>query len=237
MQRISLIAAAGLLAAGCGTAEPAFELKELPTVDQYCLAAQRVVTRTEQPVKVVIHDDFDAFVKSKAVIEGPEIQQFNWRDPDGNVVGISCKLKAADHLNLQFGEGTAGPDGNCQDMNRAVFELVAPRDSKPAYAKVVFEPRETVYNEEEPGMTGPDWLAPYTATWVDDAGTLHIRAKGFQVNFLDPQFAEAPARFRGIHYCHFLAPAYLGALMRGQAPPGIEIGRKVEPMGDGGMRR
>lgn len=118
-------------------------------------------------------------------------------------------------------------------MNRAVFEKIAPRaaDPNPAFRQVVFDPAETVWNRDEPGMTGPDWLKPYEATWVDDAGALHIRAKGFQVDFTDPRFAEVPARFRGIHYCHFVAPGYLRSLMLGAAGPGIVIGREVDVSG------
>jgi hypothetical protein len=238
MRRLSLFLAPFLLA-GCAPQSGIPELSEVPELEEFCLAAQRVVTRTDVPVKLVVHDDFMAFVKSKAVIEGPEIQQYNWRDDEGRVVGISCKLKSADHLNLAFGNDSAGPDGLCQDMNRAVFELVAPRspDFTPAYREVVFDPREAIFNEDEPGMTGPDWLKPFTATSVDDQGKLQIRTKGFLVNFNDPAVAQAPPRFRGIHYCHFLAPAYLAALMRGEAEPGLEIGRAVDPGTPSGMDR
>ncbi len=224
---------------GCATTPPARTLSQLPTIDNYCLAAQRLVTRTEQAVKLVIHDDFMAFVKSKAVIEGPEIQQINWITDGGDVHGISCKLKSADHLNLTFGAGTAGPDGQCQDMNRAVYELLVREipPTKMVYPRPFFEPKETVFNNDEPGRTGPDWLAPYRATWVDDNGRLHIASKGFQVNFSDPQFAQAPARFRGVHYCHFLAPSYFSALLRGEAEPGLEIGGVVDPAMGSGMDR
>ena len=208
-------------------------LETVPSVDSYCLEAQRVVTRTEHPVKVIIHEDFNAFVKSKAVIEGPTIQQYNWMDAAGKVVGISCKLKNADHLNLEFGEGTAGPDGLCQDMNSAVFRLIGPAIDEPAYHTVTFDLNETVINEAEPGMVGPDWLAPYEATSLGTDGALIIRSKGFIVNFTDPRFAQAPARFRGVHYCHFVAPEHLAALLQGKAEPGLSIGRQPEPMGRG----
>ncbi len=228
MQRLSFVGPL-LILTGCATAPPP-TLSELPAVESYCLTAQRLVTRTDQAMRLIVHDDFMAFVKSKAVIEGPEIQQINWATDDGKVYGISCKLKSADHLNLTFGAGTAGPDGLCQDMNRAVYKLLAQEipPAKMVYPQPIFEPRETVFNKDEPGRTGPDWLAPYKATWVDDTGRLHIRSKGFQVNFSDPQFAAAPARFRGVHYCHFLAPNYLSALLRGKAEPGLEIGGLVD---------
>jgi len=217
------------LLAGCAATPP--RLDTLPSFDRYCLAAQRIVTRTRQPVRLVVHDEFDAFVKSKAVIEGPEIQQFNWYDDGGLAAGVSCKLKSADHLNLSFGPDTAGPDGACQDMNRAVYARIVADVDRPVFDTVLFDRLETVSNEDEPGMTGPDWLAPYTATWVDDGGRLHIRAKGFRVDFSDPRFARAPARFRGVHYCHFIAPAHLARLLRGTAKPGIVIGREVDTRG------
>jgi hypothetical protein len=225
---IALLPVASMTA--CGGGDSAAGLDELPDLAEYCLAAQRIVTRTEVPMQLVVHEDFDAFVKSKAIIEGPQIQQYNWTDEQGRVFGISCKLKSADHLRLTFGDDAAGPDGLCQDMNRAVFEEIAPRspDLTPAYSEVVFEPQEAVWDDEEPGMTGPEWLAPYEATWVDEQGRLHIRAKGFQVDFTDPAFEQAPPRFRGIHYCHFLSPGYLAALMLGEAEPGVVIGRKPD---------
>lgn len=232
MNRLSATFSMLILTTACSAQEQdPFALTEVPALDEYCLAAQKLVTRTEYPMRAVVHDTYGGFVKSKAVIEGPEIHQFHWSDADGNVVGISCKLKSADHLNLAFGDGTAGPDGTCQSMNQAVFELVTPRASKPAYTEVIFEPKELVRNEEEPGMTGPDWLKPYTATWADDDGALHIESRGFQINFTDPQFADVPDRFRGVHYCHFIAPEYFSELMRGAALPGIVIGEEVDTSG------
>ena len=223
----SLLAAVGWARANADVDR--FGVSVLPPLDEYCRAAQRVVTRTEQPVELVVHDSFDAFVSSKAVIEGPTIQQYHWYDDDGQILGVSCKIKSADHLNLTFGEDTAGPDGVCQDLNRAVYGLVAARVGEPAFDQVLFDPLETVVNEDEPGMTGPDWLKPYTMTYLDDANALHIRAKGFLVDFTDPQFERAPARFRGIHYCHFIAPAHLEALLRGKAQPGAVIGQEIDP--------
>lgn len=230
---LAALGAALAACAGLGTPGGASltALAEIPALDEYCLPAQRIVTRTRQRVRLVVHADFDAFVKSKAVIEGPTIQQYNWYATDGRALGVSCKLKSADHLNLAFGEGTAGPDGLCQDMNRAVYALVAAEVEAPRYREVVFDAGEAVRNDENPGMGGPDWLAPYTASYVDEAGTLHIATKGFQVDFTDPRFSGAPERFRGVHYCHFVAPDYLRRLLAGEAEPGITLGRLVDTSG------
>ena len=75
-------------------------------------------------------------------------------------------------------------------------------------------------------MTGPDWLAAYTMTY-SVAGELHIVSKGFIVDFTDERFAAAPERFRGVHYCHFIAPGHLQALLAGEVEPGTRIGQTV----------
>lgn len=229
LQRLAATVAAITPLACAGThlpkADPA--LSTLPRPADFCLAAERVVSRAHMPMQLVVHEDFDAFVKSKASIAGPTLQQFDWKDAAGNLVGISCKLKSSDHLLQVYGPGSAGPDGRCQDMNRAVLALVAREVSQPVFARVLLDPDETVVNEKEPGMTGPDWLAPFTLTTVDADGSLRIHSKGFVVDFLDPRYAALPERFRGVHYCHFIAPEQLRAVLGGSAPAGAVIGRKV----------
>lgn len=230
--RAPCLLASLVLIAGCAAGPEDFAtLQEMPEADDYCVAAQRVVTKTAVPVELVLHEDFMAFVKSKAIIDGPngpQIQQLNWYDDDGAILGVSCKLKSADHLNMTFGKDTAGPDGACQEMNQAVFSLVGRRVNSPAYKNVSFDPQETVFNEENPGMTGPDWLAPFTMTSVE-GDTLTVHTKGFIVDFADPAYAKAPARFRGVHYCHLIAPEHFEALLRGDAEPGAVVGAAVDP--------
>jgi len=207
-----------------------------PSLDEYCVTAQRLVTRTTQPVEIRVQESFDGFVKSKAIIpdgEGalPEIQQYHWTGEDGSIVGISCKLKSADHLNLVYGEGTAGPDGACQDMNRYVFDSFGIPPEQVVYSAVIFDPTEKPQTEGQPpakGGPGPQWLQSYVATDVDADGALIIRTKGFRVDFTDPRFAGAPARFRGVHYCHFIAPDHLRELVTGTAKPGVVIGQEVD---------
>lgn len=229
--RFSVLVPFILIGACTSGPEEFANLREMPTADEYCLTAQRVVTKTAMPVELVLHEDFMAFVKSKAIIDGPtgpQIQQMNWYDDNGAVLGVSCKLKSADHLNMTYGPDTAGPDGACQEMNQAVFSLVGRRVNNPAYKTVSFDPNETVFNEENPGMTGPDWLAPFVMTTAE-GDTLTIHTKGFIVDFADPAYAKAPDRFRGVHYCHLVAPEHFEALLRGDAAPGAMVGAAVDP--------
>jgi len=218
-----LLPAILLLACAAQPPNP-YALAELPAAETYCLDAQRVVTRTTVPMNLVVHDDFDAFVKSKATIEGPTIHQYNWYDPNGDIQGFSCKMKSADHLNIEFGASSAGPEGFCHDMNMQVYELVLEQIPDPAFASVTFDLSERLDTKEQSGMIGPTWLKPFTMTYVDPSGTLHIATKGFVINFTDPRFQKFPPSWRGTHYCHLIAPTYLADLLRGEAMADAVIG-------------
>lgn len=229
LRLLTLVLATTLTACAAATAPGESHTPASVKLDAFCLEAQRVVVRTTATPALVVHDDFDAFVRSKAIIDPLTIQQFLWREDglSGAPVMISCKLKSADHLNEAFGAGTSAGNGRCQDMNRLTYSRVQASLGTAATPPVVFDPEEFVKNEENPGMTGPDWLRPYEMTWRDSGGVLHVRSKGFRVDWLDPSLAEMPARFRGVQYCHFIAPDYLERLLRGEAESGIIVGKVV----------
>jgi len=227
-----LLAAAALTAAAAGCASQPAQVAGSPPLTEFCLEAQRVIVRTNVTPALVLHEDFDAFVKSKAAIEPLTIQQYIWYENDdpARPVMVSCKLKSADHLNEAFGAGTSAGNGRCQDMNRLTYDRVRAALGAVNVEALVFDPAEEVRNTENPGMTGPDWLKPYEMTWRDESGVLHLRSKGFRVDWTDPQFAAMPGRFRGVQYCHLVAPEYLARLVTGKAKAGLYVGRDPVPV-------
>ncbi|MEZ5566716.1 MAG: hypothetical protein R3F24_14930 [Gammaproteobacteria bacterium] len=220
---VSLVFVAGCASQSTSTTQNA------PPLDEFCLEAQRVVVRTDVVPALVVHQDFNSFVKSKASIDPLTIQQYVWYEDDDPTkpLMISCKLKSADHLNEAYGAGTSAGNGRCQDMNRLTWEWVRASLGSRHVEDVVFDEPEEVWNDKNPGMTGPDWLKPYTMAWRDKAGVLHIRSKGFRVDWKDPRFSAMPARFRGVQYCHLITPQYLTRLVTGKAQAGLKIGRDV----------
>lgn len=200
-----------------------------PPVGEFCLEAQHVVVRTKVMPALVVHEEFEAFVKSKASMDPLTIHEYVWYEDEARTrpVMISCKMKSADHLNEALGPGTAAGDGQCQDMNRLTYQRVRDELGAESPVAVSFDPSETVSNPSNPGMTGPDWLKPYVMVSEGPEGSLVIHTKGFRVDWLDPRYAAMPARFRGVQYCHFIAPDYLRRLLRGEARPGLSVGREV----------
>lgn len=227
-----LLAVAALAAAAAGCASQPAQIAGATPLPEFCLEAQRVIVRTNVTPALVLHADFDAFVKSKAAIEPLTIQQYIWYENDdpARPVMVSCKLKSADHLNEAFGAGTSAGNGRCQDMNRLTYDRVRASLGAVNVETLVFDPAEEVRNTENPGMTGPDWLKPYEMTWRDESGVLHLRSKGFRVDWTDPQFAAMPGRFRGVQYCHLVAPEYLARLVTGKAKAGLYVGRDPLPV-------
>jgi hypothetical protein len=228
LQIVVITACAMLMAACTTTSRDPYALQAVPPLDRYCLDAQRVVTRTTVPMDLVVHEDFESFVKSKALIAGPTIHQFSWYAADGSIQGISCKMKSADHLNLVFGAGAdeaAGPDGYCHEMNRQVYALLEKQGANPNGVHVVFDPSESLDTKEQAGMIGPTWLLPFTLTRFAADGSLHVASKGFTIDFTDARYQKFPPSWRGTHYCHLIAPAYLQALLAGEAGAGAMVGR------------
>lgn len=165
MARLALtLSGMAAVVGGCTAVTPA---AAPPPVGTFCLEAQRFIVDTRIEPRLVVHEDFDAFVTAKALIEPLSIHQYVWRDDDGAPLMISCKLKSADHLDTAFGAGTAGATRPCQDLNRRTWRQLRARRGGDGPA-VVFDENEDIYNPETPGMTGPDWLAPYVMTWRDD---------------------------------------------------------------------
>ena len=229
---VTVAAALVVTAVASCTAQTAARTTAPPPLTEFCLEAQRIVVRTAVTPALVLHPDFDGFVKSKAAIEPLTIHQYIWYESDdpARPVMVSCKLKSADHLNEAFGPGTSAGNGRCQDMNRLTDDRVRNTLAPANVELVIFDPAEEVRNAENPGMTGPDWLKPYEMTWRDESGVLHVRSKGFRVDWTDPQFAAMPGRFRGVQYCHLIAPEYLTRLVTGKATAGLAVGREVIPL-------
>ena len=198
-------------------------------IGDFCQLAQQVVTRTSHPFTLEHYTDFAAFARSKAHIDPPTIRQYTWYEDEAQTrpAMISCKLKSADHLNIVFGEGTAGPDGLCQDMNRLTLAQVKEHLGERAGFVMTLDPHEDVMRGNGGGSVGPEWLAPYVMIEQTEPGHLLLRSKGFRVDFADPRFADRPEEFRGIHYCHLAAPGYLERLLTGEAEAGRSYGMDV----------
>ncbi len=231
-----IIAAVAVALIGCGAGQQASLVQDRSAVaalEDFCLQAQALIANTRQPFQVRHYQDIEGFARAKAMIDPPTVKQHIWYEDEAGTqpAMVSCKMKSADHVNLRYPEVSAGPDGLCQDMNRATFARVHAR-LRPALSdevKVRFDADEDIIREGASFSAGPAWLHPFSQATRDAEGVLVIHTKGFRVDFLDAQFADRPEAFRGIQYCHFIAPQYLERLLTGASAPGARFGIVVAP--------
>ncbi len=204
-------------------ARPAPVASFAATTARFCSDAQRLITASRVPAANTVYTDRDAFVSSKASARPLETRQYGTYDDAAQtrLKMVSCKMKTADHIRTEYGADQAGADESCASLNQRSLDAVMATLSRAERrrlkfggdaGRIVVEPDEVVDN-------GGDWLKPFALAWMDAAGALHLRAKGMNKGWLDPRYASADPRFRGVRYCHLAAPEYLRRLVLGDATP------------------
>ena len=185
-------------------------------LSEFCSEVQYLIGATALPSENVVYENLDAFVKSKAAPKPLITRQFVHYDEDQPDLPkmISCKLKSADHLNFEYGAGSAGHEGTCRSVNGLTLERVRAARGNSDSPSGVFT--NIVLAPDEIGPSGVVWLKPFTMVRVDGENILHIKSKALYVSWHDERFLKMPARFRGTHYCHLIAPSYLRRLLGGE---------------------
>lgn len=213
------------LTAACASDPPIVlpsESLTVPPLEEFCVAGQRGIANTRVPISTVVHTDYAAFVQSKPEVKPLTVHQFVTYRGVGTAQPqmISCKFKSADHIRAEHGRGSAGDSASCAYLNRRTLDQVLSSLSKRERKKLKFNQGQAVLIEaDEVATMGPQWLEPFEMVRTDISNTLRIKAKGMRNDWNDPKLANAPARLKGTHYCHVIAPDYLKSLLLGQAKP------------------
>jgi hypothetical protein len=213
MNHRALAMLAGLGVFGCSMAAQA----QVPVTDKdYCERVQRDLTGTTLKLNNIVYPSYEGFKESKTKIDPIEIGQFVITDAI-SPTRISCKTKTSDHLQDRYGQDAAKGDKSCADINRATMDAVygALTDDEKAKLKivradVVIEPDQTVF-------MGSQWVEDYDFVYRGPEAKMHLLGKSLYVTWTNLAFKWAPERFRGVRYCHLIAPEYAKRLVLGEA--------------------
>jgi hypothetical protein len=187
-----------------------------------CLSAQAITSGTKVKPVVVMHSDYDAFVKSKPVVRPLELEQYIWYADAAKLQPkmVSCKMKTADHIQAEYGPNSAGTEASCAAVNQRIHASVLASMSREARSGLRYsQGRDLRFDTDFVTNLGPQWLAAYSMIYADAQGALHIKSKGMQNDWLDQRYIDAPVKFRGTRYCHLIAPEYLRGVLTGAIPP------------------
>jgi hypothetical protein len=192
------------------------------TNDSFCEIAQYFSANTARKAATVVHADFESFKKSKTRIAPLEIHQYVQYADSAKLQPrrISCKLKSVDHLVEHYGAADAGPEQRtCRDLHHRMA-LNVMQSLTPAEQAAGRFPLERIRLEgDRKTLLGSKWIADFSFVWASPDGDLHLASKALHVDYTDWVWRLAPEKFRGVYYCHLIAPEYLRAILTGQESP------------------
>jgi hypothetical protein len=216
--------AMGLLAlAGCATTRPASARPAMPvaTDGEFCVAGQAAVNGSKIRAVNTVYTDYNAFVESKPAPRPLATRQYVWFEDAARTQPrmVSCKMKTADHIRVEYGADQVGEDTSCAAVNAMTLQAVLGSLTRAERGRLKFDAGRVVFDPDVVTTDGPTWLAPFPVLSVAPDGTLHVKSKGMKNDWLDPRLAKAEPRFKGTRYCHFVAPEYLRRVLLGDVMP------------------
>jgi len=194
-----------------------------PTDPNFCQAVQKFMSNTAVESTNTVFTDMPEYRHSKPMVD--PLQTFQVVSYDGTTpIMVSCKIKGAAHIRDAFGADAAGEQLFCPDVTR-VLQAQAVAGLKLAGLKDAAANAEAfVLDNNEPFMTGRDYLADFELSYVGDDGAVHIQSPGLFHDYDGWTTWILPEKFEGQAYCHLATPAYISALAMGQMAPGRVMG-------------
>jgi hypothetical protein len=195
---------------------------ELPDPEsvEFCQVAQQILANTEIVGENEIFTDMPSYRHSKPSPDPLKIYQVVSYVGAVPIV-VSCKLKAADHLQEVFGEAAAGEQLACPVITKMIQDQAAAELEADGNAEAAAAVRAFVLEQNEPSLAGSGYLADFEPSFVGDDGATHINTPSLQVDFASWWSYVLPEKFIGQTYCHLATATYMKALATGDMEPGI----------------
>ena len=193
-----------------------------PASAEFCLAAQRFMANTAVKATNTVFTDMPSYRHSKPSPQPLLIYQvvtYAGKLP----IMVSCKLKTAAHLRAVYGPQAAGEQRFCPAANRELLATTVAALRQNNEAEAAERAAAFVIDDDEPYMTGRDYLAPFPLSYRGDDGAVHITSHGLFQNYDSWITAVLPRQVQGQSYCHLATAEYLTALATGQMEPGTVV--------------
>jgi hypothetical protein len=210
-----------LLAAVLFLAVQSVHAQAAVTTDDFCVRVQQLLAGTGMiPDSNTVYTDYQAFRASKTGVRPLTNHQYVMLEPGvpNSPMRVSCKIKTPDHLNAEYGPGTANDQAlGCIDVNRDTARRVYAGLNSEEIKRVRFTATRLVFEPDISTFMGSSWVGEFPFAWTGPDGQLHLQAKRLRVDWDNVWLSWAPDRLRGALYCHLVAPEYLRRLVLGAA--------------------
>jgi hypothetical protein len=193
-----------------------------PTSEKFCQVVQQILANSEVESVNTIFTDMPEYRHSKPSPDPLMIYQVVTYDGQRPIM-VSCKIKGAAHIRATYGEDAAGEQQYCPEITRrakaqAIAELRAENLTGIAMAAEAF-----VVDENEPYMTGRDYLADFELSYVGEDGAIHFQSPGLFHDYDSWTTWILPAMVEGQAYCHLATVDYIKAIAKGEIKPGTMV--------------
>ncbi|MDH5316034.1 MAG: hypothetical protein OEW44_06100 [Gemmatimonadota bacterium] len=193
-----------------------------PASADFCLAAQQILASTSLTGSNTLFTDMPEYRHSKPSADPHRVYQVVTYSGAMPVV-VSCKTKTAAHLRAVYGPDAAGTQYFCPELARrvqrqAVAELTAAGQAEPAARAAAI-----VVDDNEPYLTGRDYLKDFELSYRAADGTVHLNSPGLFQNYDSWITRFLPWQVQGQSYCHVATLDYVKAVARGDTAPGLVI--------------
>ena len=193
-----------------------------PASPSYCQVIQKIMASTDIESDNTLFKDMPEYRHSKPSPDPLMTYQVVTYDGQRPIM-VSCKIKGAAQLRAVYGEESAGEQLYCPDVAKmvqaeAVAELLLD-DAKPAAEKAL----AFVIDDNEPYMTGRDYLADFELSYKAPDGKIHINSPGLFHDYDSWTTWILPEIVEGQSYCHLATVDYMKALASGEMEPGTVV--------------
>lgn len=190
-----------------------------PTSEKFCQFVQQTLANTEVESINTIFTDMPEYRHSKPSPDPLMIYQVVTYDGQMPIM-VSCKIKGAAHIRSAYGDDAAGEQQYCPEISRrtkaqTIAELRADNLTGVAIAAEAF-----IIDENEPYMTGQDYLSDFELSYVGEDGAIHFQSPGLFHDYDSWTTWILPANFEGQSYCHLATVDYMKAIAKGDIKPG-----------------
>jgi len=191
----------------------------VPTLNDYCAAAQKEIASSRVPARNVLMTDYQAFSRASPSVKPLETLQYVGYTDEKRAKArmVSCKLHSAERIRAEYGATAAGENTSCARLNRRTLDAVLLSLTDRQKKKMPFKGTIPVLlDPDEVATTEAQWLESFTMVQTDAGGTLRIRAKSLRAPGTNLRVRSNAPAGTGPQYCHLIAPDYLKRILIGE---------------------
>jgi len=190
-----------------------------PTDENFCQVVQKILANTEVDSQNTVFTDMPEYRHSKPSVD-PLMTYQVVTYAGAQPVMVSCKIKGAAHIRSAYGDEAAGEQRYCPDVARMLQAQAVAELQQNGQPEAAAKAQALVIEENEPFMTGRDYLADFELSFVGDDGAIHINSPGLFHDYDSWSTWILPENFEGQTYCHLATADYIKGLATGDIEPG-----------------